>query len=121
MSNYSIKDLVEAGYTITIYTDTFGRFLGTLMGRRTRAFLKPKDLKIFKDFKNIHKLLKEENRFIKLSGRKGYYLLQMLELHYDDEFAGRYMLEDFETSEDFEDLLKKYDDMKKTNDNRMRH
>ena len=123
MQRYTIKDFIDAGYVLAFNVNFLGRYSGMIYGKNGRLILTSRDFKPLKKHKNIYNLLKRSNRFIKISGKEGHYILQMLDLHYEgpNKEISYYLLQDFETDSDIDRLLEKYDESKKeTNVNRLK-
>ena len=115
MPKYTIKDYIDAGYSFTFSVDDMGKYNGLLNGRESRIYLTEQNLLDLKEYENIYNLLKNSFRIIKINGGENHYVLQMLDLHYEGPYneMSYYLLEDIEAAPTIEELLKKYDDMKK--------
>ncbi len=115
MSDLTIKDYIDNGFTLTFYLTNTNKYQGVLNGRQGRLYLTDYNLNDLKEFKNIFNLLKANNRLIKISGNENNYILQMLELQYEGPYNEYcyYLLKDIESSDSLDDLLNKYDDKKK--------
>ena len=48
MRDYTIKDFIDAGFTLTFHVDNLGRYTGMLTGKNLKGVLRPRDLKALK-------------------------------------------------------------------------
>ncbi len=110
-----IKEYIETGLVLAFHLTEDNRYEGLLYGKEGTAFLSHRELKELKKYEGIYNLLKDSERIIKITYAGGIYYLQMLDIHYEGEYneISYYLLRDFETNDNYENLLDEYDKKQK--------
>ena len=111
MKGPTIKDYIDAGFSLIFFVGQFGLYHGLLNGRQWRMLLNPVNLRGLKKYKNIYKLLKSSDKIIRINGSEGYYLLQLLGKDNDTMYGENlYMVQETESDDTIAGLLTKFND-----------
>ncbi len=111
MKGPTIKDYIDAGFSLTFFVGQFGLYHGLLNGRQGRMLLNPVNLRGLKKYKNIYKLLNSSDKIIRINGSEGYYLLQLLGKDNDPMYnKNLYMVQTTESDDTIDGLLTKFND-----------
>ena len=108
---FTIKDYIDDGLIFAFQVNNMQRYEGILYGKLRRLYLTENNLEDLKEFENIYNELNNSFKLIKIFNSGNGYMLQVLDLKYEGPYNENayYMLEDYVTSNDLIDLLKKYD------------